>query len=186
MSASSGAPAAVQPSDRWEPDDFERAMWHDAKPGAYRGPVMADGDADRAGEWLGRRVMHEPSHATGRIVGRNERGWYWVEVALTPREAPEPRLMDASTLIVLTPRLAAFLASQRALVEASLAPYGDCRAPKPRPAEKMCSKCGAVKPGADFNRHRKSGDGLSSECRACEQARKRRSYQRRVAMQAVG
>ncbi len=38
---------------------------------------------------------------------------------------------------------------------------------------KTCSRCGASKPRADFNRRARSADGLQPKCRTCESVRKR-------------
>lgn len=37
---------------------------------------------------------------------------------------------------------------------------------------KVCSKCGEEKPRTEFNKRARSADGLRSECKACQRARK--------------
>ncbi len=42
---------------------------------------------------------------------------------------------------------------------------------------KRCCWCDENKPASEFNKDRRRKDGLRSECRACESARKRRAYE---------
>lgn len=51
---------------------------------------------------------------------------------------------------------------------------------KDKEPTKRCSKCGQYKPISDFNKNRKSKDGLQTECRECH-AETMRKYHRKQA-----
>jgi hypothetical protein len=54
--------------------------------------------------------------------------------------------------------------------------------------EKACTKCGATKPTTEFNKHRKSKDGLQTWCRVCttEAARAYNKRQKAKANRSAG
>lgn len=190
MTTQTGAPAALQPDDTAAECDYTAlldAVYADSKPTPYVGhaPVMDAGAPGRAGEWLGVRVMHEPSRTFGEVAGRAPSGLWWVALRLGLCDTG-PVLVRGDALTVATPELEAAVEAERERMRALLGPVkpgsGNRKGGRPHgrktnqpddPTVRRCNDCGRVFPLEEFRFKNKAANQRSYLCRACDNRRKR-------------